>query len=167
MLAVWFSFGPDGPCLIESVGAFRHAAGGRGKVAVIDDAAHPLSAECLRMVEPHYYQRTDFPRGGNLRGWPCVLGMLETMASVCRAANEPGCLKVDCDTLVFELNWLDREAPLCGFMSGRNAYAVGMCYWMTLETIDRVRTSFESRWLQPGWRAPEDQTITGLSLIHI
>ena len=26
---------------------------------------------------------------------------------------------------------------------------------MRAETIDRVRSSFQSRWLQPGWPAPE------------
>ena len=37
MLAVWFSFGPDGPALIESVAAFRETVGSEAQVVVFDD----------------------------------------------------------------------------------------------------------------------------------
>jgi hypothetical protein len=160
MLAIWFTFGPDGPCLIESVAAFRQTAGSDALVAVIDDANHPLSTDCLQLVDPDIYRRSTFPRGGNLRGWPCVFGMLEAMASVCAQAEQPGCLKVDSDTLILGLNWLNKDAPLCGFMTGRHAYAMGMCYWLQAKTVAEIRTSFESRWLQRDWQVAEDQTIT-------
>lgn len=166
MLAIWYTFGPDGPCLIESVAAFRQSAGSLAMVAVVDDATRPLTADCLQSVNPDIYRRTTFPRGGNLRGWPCVLGMLETMSSLCEEAQQPGCLKIDSDTLILGLDWLNTDAPLCGFMAGRNAYAMGMCYWLRAKTVEAIRASFEDRWLQPDWQAPEDQTITSEAIWH-
>ena len=164
MLGVWFSFGPDGPALIESVETFRETMGAEARVAVFDDASESLNDECLDAVSPDLYRCTDFPRGGNLRGWPCVLGILGCMAEACGHFDAPGCLKVDCDTLVLKGKWIEPEAPLCGFLPGKTAQVSGMAYWLSREAVATVKASLEDRWRLEGWTAPEDQTISAEAL---
>ena len=164
MLGVWFSFGPDGPALIESVETFRETMGPDAQVAVFDEAANPLMDECLAVVGPDLCRHTDFPRGSNLRGWPCLFGMLDSMVEACEHFEAPGCLKVDCDTLVLGKEWIDRDAPLCGFLPGKSAHTSGMAYWMTHEAIATVKDSLAKRWRLDGWMAPEDQTISAEAL---
>ena len=164
MLTVWFSFGPDGPALIESVAAFRETVGSEAQVVVFDDASNPLTDECFDAVWPDLYRRTDFPRGGNLRGWSCVFGVLDCLVEACEYFDAPGCLKVDCDTLVLGTDWIEQRAPICGFMQGRSAYLGGMAYWMRRDAIEEVRRSIRDRWRIDSWMAPEDLTISSEAL---
>jgi hypothetical protein len=142
------------------VASFREAAGPDAKIAIFDDERAPLSDDCVRALHPDLRKITAFPRGGHLTGWSCVLGMLDCMRLACDELQEPGCVKIDSDTLVLGLDWLSEEAPLCGFVSGRNAYAVGMAYWIRRGCIEVVEQSLAGRWKSDAWRAPEDQSIS-------
>lgn len=164
MLAVWFSFGPDGPALIESVASFREVVGDEARVVVFDDATAPLSPECLKEVDPDLYRCTDFPRGGNLRGWPCVYGLLDCLIEACDRFGATGCLKVDCDTLMLGTDWIEQDAPLCGFMQGRSAYVGGMAYWMRRDAIEEVLRSMRGRWRIENWMVREDETVSAEAL---
>ncbi len=161
MTAVWFTYGLDGPPLLESVAAFRRAAGPGWRVAIADEDRLPLAPETLAAAAPDIYFRTSFPRGRSLVGWPCVFGMLATMQDL---AGEDGILKVDSDTLVLSLGWLDTTAPACGFMRGLHAYLSGLAYWLSADAIRTIRASLASRLTEAAASVPEDQAITAEAL---
>lgn len=158
-LAAWFTYQLDGPCLIESVGAFRDRFPD-AVVAVADDLASPLTEETLSVIRPDLLTRTDFPRKGNLNGWPAIHGILQTLLSFCREAGADGVVKIDSDTLLVDDRWVDRSAPMCGFLSGRHAYLYGLAYWLRADAIPVIQAGLSSRWLEPGFPAPEDQCIS-------
>lgn len=164
MLAVWFAYGPDSPCLIESVAAFRAAAPGT-PVAIIDQADNPVSPAALDLIKPDHYRLTDFPRGRSLNGWSCVLGMLRTFRELLAETRAGGVLKIDCDTLIFSLGWLDSLAPHCGIIGGRAATAYGMAYYLRDDAVTELLASIENRWLDPAYPAPEDQVISTEALM--
>lgn len=158
-LGVWFTYGPDGPCLVESVAAFRDALP-NAIVAIADDAAYPVTRETLSLVAPDIRHTTDFPRRGNLNGWPAVRGILSTIRRLCRETGAEGAIKIDSDTLVMDGRWLDRTAPMCGFLSGQWAYLFGLAYWLRADAAARIEQGIASRWVGENIRVPEDQTIS-------
>lgn len=158
-LATWFAYGPDSPCLIESVAAFRAASPGT-PVAIIDQASNPVSPAALALIKPDHYRLTDFPRGRSLNGWPCVLGMLRAFRELLAETRAGGIFKIDCDTLLFSLAWLDTLAPHCGIQGGRTASAYGMAYYLRDDAVTGILASLENRWLDPAYAAPEDQVIS-------
>jgi hypothetical protein len=161
MTALWFSFADDGPCLIESVAQFRSIAPG-WRVVIADDAKKPISDATLALVRPDRYMRTTFHRGSSLNGWEAVFGVLDTF----REVASDGVLKVDSDTLVMNLDWLDRSSPMCGFMGGRFAAIYGMAYWMRADAIKTAQESLAGRWRDEGWQAGEDWCISCETLWH-
>lgn len=49
---------------------------------------------------------TYYPRNGNQHGHDCIIGMLKAMKSVVKCPDDEIVVKVDPDTLVFDLKWL-------------------------------------------------------------
>ncbi len=160
MLGIWFSYGPDGPSLIESVGAFRESTGGNCIVSVVDDSKKPISKECLELISPDDYMKTDFPRGSSLNGWGCVKGMLGVFQELTDKHGADGFIKIDCDTLVLGFDWIDRKSAHCGFIKGEHLYAMGMAYWLRSDVIATITESINGRQLLVGASAPEDQCIS-------
>lgn len=158
-LGIWFTYGPDSPCLIESAAAFRSTFPD-AIVAIADDATNPIPPDVLSLIAPDIHHPTTFPRQGNLNGWPAVFGILQTIRHLCQITGADGAIKLDSDTLILADRWLDRAAPMCGFLTGLHAYLYGLAYWLRADAAATIEQSLRSRWLDPKFRAPEDQCIS-------
>lgn len=158
MTGVWFTFGPDGPALIESVAAFRDS-GGRF-VSLFDDASNPLPNEIIEAIRPDLRETTTWPRCGNLRGWPCVLGELDCMEKAAAKSGASEVLKIDSDTLVFDFDWIDRKAPMSGFVAGHGFHLYGMAYHLRLDALREVRASMLGRFRNENRELNEDRAIS-------
>ena len=158
MIGVWFTYGPDGPALLESVASFRDA-GGR-HVAIFDEARNPISPETLALIAPDYHESTTYKRGGNLRGWENVFGQLDCMERACVHFGEDGALKIDSDTLVFDFDWINPQAPMSGFMAGGEAFLFGLAYHLRLDAIRAIRASMLGRYRSDKDPVAEDRTIS-------
>lgn len=158
MIGVWFTFGPDGPALVESVAAFRDAGG--TKVAIFDDDTNPLADSVVSHIAPDLRERTTWPRGGNLRDWPCILGELDCMERAAGQLGGDAVLKIDSDTLVLSLDWIDPSAPMSGFIAGYGAHIFGMAYHLRVEAVRTVRSSMLGRHRDPDGHLNEDRAIS-------
>lgn len=158
MIGVWFTYGPDGPSLIESVASFRYA-GGR-HVAIFDEAKNPIAPETLALIAPDYRESTTYKRGGNLRGWENVFGQLDCMERACVHFCGDGAVKIDSDTLVLDFDWIDPQAPMSGFMAGGEAFLFGLAYHLRLDAIRAIRESMLARYRSPSERIAEDRAIS-------
>ena len=99
---------------------------------------------------------TDFKRGGNLNGTVCVRGILATLAS--QADGDRYVLKVDSDTLVRGLRWLEgRDECAVGLRHTGIRDFYGACYALRVDRLDEYRRAAEAMPHDPG--CPEDVTI--------
>lgn len=158
MIGVWFTYGPDGPALLESIDSFRAAGGSH--VAIFDEVRDPISADTLAAIQPDLRQSTTYKRGGNLRGWENVLGQLDCMERACLHFNGSGALKIDSDTLVLDLDWIHEDAPMSGFMAGGEAFLFGLAYHLRLDAIRTIRASMLGRYRSDKDPVAEDRTIS-------
>lgn len=156
MIALWITYAKDRLPLVESVAQLR-AVAPAAKIHIIDDAADPLPQDTLDIVNPDRYAQTTWSRGGNLRGWDCVLGILDELA---KSSDGSGILKIDSDTLVMSLEWLHKSSPHSGICMGGNTFCSGMAYWLRSDAISEIRASLLGRWRNPAMRVPEDVTIS-------
>lgn len=159
---IWFTFSGDAACLAISVASFR-AAGG-GPVCIFDEAANPLSAEQLSVVEPDFYAQTP-PRGGNLNGWDTCKIMLQATIDVEKAFPDIiGSVKIDSDTNTHSLRWVDTTKKAVGWDLGAGCYGYGMARYvardMSALALDHISTRMRFG------KAPEDQAIWG-TLVHV
>lgn len=140
MIAVIYTWPPDYAAAALSARVLS-SLGVRVHLAI--DRSHPVPA-----VEGATIIRTSFPRNGNLNGKACVIGQLETMASL---ADDDGYhLKVDSDALVMGLRWLDcRDEDLVGVHHPGGQSFYGFCYAVKGGSIpallDAARAMPESR----------------------
>lgn len=158
MIGVWFTFGPDGPALIESVAAFRAAGGSR--VAIFDEQREPVADGVLDLIRPDLRQKTVWNRGRNLRGWQNVFAELAAMEIAAIELGGEGVVKIDSDTLVLELDWIDPKAPMSGFMAGGEAFLFGLAYHLRVDAIRAIRASMEGRHRNPKEQVAEDRAIS-------
>ena len=158
MTACFFTFGPDAQPLVEAVAAFR-AAGGKN-VAIFDDGANPLPDLILAKIRPEMRVPTNFKRLNNLLGWPCIFGELDCMELACDRFETDRVLKIDSDTMVLNLEWVDQQAPLCGFHITGEPYIRGMAYSITRDCIQGVRKALRAGWLTDANKVEEDTVIT-------
>jgi hypothetical protein len=158
MIGVWFTHGPDGPCLVESVASFR-AAGGE-HVAVFDEERSPLTEDTLRAISPDLRETTSYPRGKNLRGWENIFGQLDCFDRAASFFGGDGVVKIDSDTLVFDFDWVDARAPMSGFMAGGEAFLFGLAYHIRTSTVATIRDSFTNRYRSDKDPVAEDRTIS-------
>lgn len=99
---------------------------------------------------------TSFKRGGNLNGTACVRGILETLASV--ADGDRYVLKVDSDTLVRGLGWLEgREECIVGMRHTGIRDFYGACYAVRVDRLDDYRRAAAT--MEDDAACPEDVTI--------
>ena len=164
MIALFFAFGPDAECLYESVTAFRHLYPD-GKVAVSDDPDRPIDDKLLDKINPDYYEQRDWNSGGNLNGWPAVRGILDFQLRMHeRFPGYKGALKMDCDTLLLEKDWIDEDAPICGIDAGNSTFFYGMCRYLREDAVKAVVNFINNKVIWEDQRVPEDATIANCSM---
>lgn len=173
---VWFSFGGDGDCLVESVASARRVYGQDVPVCVFDDDRAPLSPHVVQMVRPTLYERTAWDRGGNLRGPICITGILDCMRRVAEITRADWISKIDCDTILIR-PWVqdDLRWAYQGVSWGTQQLGAGLNYALRRDVPDRILRMIAGR---PGLfkeaSCPEDNTIAlfatvccpGATLIH-
>lgn len=97
----WFAYGPSEGSLRVSVEQAQRSFPTGTTFTVFADAACPLSPQGVEWLEARgvVCRLTDWPRGGNLNGLPCVQGILECLAGVAQSPRDV-IWKLDADTLV-------------------------------------------------------------------
>ncbi|MCU0797560.1 MAG: hypothetical protein MUF31_16695 [Akkermansiaceae bacterium] len=144
LVGVWFAFGADAACLIESVASFRAACPG-APVAIFDEDRLPLPEPVVARIDPALYQRTTWPRLGNLNGWPAVRGILQSCHEAARMTGATGTLKIDSDTLVLSARWIRQDAAVTGWDCGWLRYAAGMARFLRADVPDRLLRGLDRR----------------------
>lgn len=133
----------------------------RAFVAIFDDATHPLTTR----PDCDLYKLTDWPRGGNLVGMPCIIGMLSCYMEAIDAAGSDRIVKIDSDTMLLTIDGLKHaDADAIGYESHETTmYAVGPCYSLARRAVMRVANYIYSRpWAAV--RYPEDYTIFHIAM---
>ena len=124
----------DASLLEGCVKQLRAVMGEQLVIVVADDAAAPMSHEQVPAgVE---YLQTTFPRGGSLRGLPCVRGILSLIKGLCEQLGVEGIVKVDADVLVTGCEWLAGDDDFIGFEGSSVGSALGMLYYMSARAAD-------------------------------
>lgn len=144
---VWFSYGPDGALLLESLRSVKRTldAAGHGHVFyVFDDGFMPLSDDVRDKVENEYhamYVKQFHPRNANLLGPEHLKEQTKAMALAGRFGDVV--LKIDCDTLLLKCDWIERlmadhpyDVMMVGSYKGLKNYPMGNCY--AVKTWDRL-----------------------------
>lgn len=139
-------------------------------IAVLDDRRAPVphsarrDLSSLRGVE---YRLTRWPRGGNLRGYPCMRGLLREYRHSLRASEAPYVLKLDADTLLLD------SGPLVGLMLRGIDYAAhstldgpygGGCILMSAAAVRVLVRAVRRAGSDMPPHAREDLTLGGLAL---
>lgn len=166
MIGIWFTFGPDTECVIESIRAFR-ATFPNSIICISDDANNSLSSATLNYIRPDHYSLREWNTKGNLNGWDAVKGILSLQKRMHSLyPKHEGAIKVDSDTMVFDDTWLDRSAPICGFSAGNQCLFSGMARYLRRDVPGEILRLLETRWLWQEASVPEDITIASYCLWH-
>ncbi len=158
-----FTYGRDAECGLEAVRSLLLFVPGV-RVYVIDDAGEPWGEGARRALREWewkrdvVYRRSEWSRGGNLRGGECIRGMLGEMGQ-CGASDVV--VKVDSDTVVLDGGFLGEMRYFhyyaAGYKEGRHRAAYGNCYAMSGQAVRMVARRLKGRVI--GADAPEDLTI--------
>lgn len=160
MIGMWFTFGLDSECLIQSINSFRALFPG-GVVCISDDKITPLPKHALSDIAPDHHEFRDWDSCGNLNGWTSVFGILDFQARMhLEFPLHEGALKIDSDTLIFGRSWFFESDALAGFDYGSSGQVSGACRWLRCDVpcrlLDFVRSKYTNRSLMVG----EDAAIT-------
>lgn len=158
MTGVWFSYGPDSPALIESIASFRDAGGKH--VAIFDEKRDPIPDAVIELISPDYRESTSYNRGGNLRGWDNLFGQLDAFERAAGIFGSDGVVKIDSDTVICDLDWIDPAAPMSGFMAGAEAYLFGLAYHIRIDAVRAIRDSMQNRYRSSKDKIAEDRGLS-------
>ncbi|WPX40109.1 hypothetical protein QET93_011255 [Akkermansia sp. N21116] len=161
---VWFSFEGDSACLVESVKSVRRVYGSDVPVCIFDDSKAPISADDLTTISPSLYEKTEWDRGGNLRGGIAITGMIDCMRRAAEVTKADWVSKIDCDTILIK-PWLDDDLKWAyqGTSWGSEQLGAGLNYIMRKDVPARILKHIAGR---PGifkGECPEDNTIALLA----
>lgn len=140
---VYFSFYKDKALLLQSLRAIpRLTKDGRDTITtfVFDDASSPIGPEPFAGAEVRY-STTDFPRGGNLNGTTCVLGMAACFRNIFDALSPDWLIKVDSDVFINDLEFLRNLDPTTVGGSGSFSelhFAHGCLYAISAYGLDAI-----------------------------
>lgn len=144
----FFTYSEDAPLLdyaLQAVPRLR-AQGHAVHVYVIDDARSPLA---MPPVGCRYW-RSEWARGGNLNGAECICGMVDEYNAIFNMGLYEWILKVDCDTFVNSLDWLDgissQETAFAGTIHV-NDHCSGACYAVSRNGAEWL----QERLQEPSW----------------
>lgn len=150
------TFGGDAACLGANLEALRtlRSKGHTINILIADDAENPL----------HYppqtdYVQTTFQRQGNLNGRECVAGQIKLMKGLVEEYDPDYVIKLDCDTVINSLEWIDADAAMTGWKLHANMdYCFGMCYAIHPAALDEMSewTQDENKMTLLAHNVPED-----------
>lgn len=145
----FFSYSKDEPLLnlaMQAVPLLR-SKGDIVDVYCIDDEASPLD---MPPTGTRYW-RTRFPRGGNLNGLPCIMGMVDEFEAIMSGGKYDWLIKTDCDTYINSLDWLrglkPRETAFAGTIHV-NDHCSGACYAVSREGVEVLHERLQ----YPSWQ---------------
>lgn len=165
MIGLWFTYGPDSECLIESIKSFRRVFPA-APVCICDDGKEPLSEQTIRHIAPSHYEQRTWDSKGNLNGWEAILGILDFQLAMSRQYPETvGALKIDCDTLLLSGEWIDQSAPICGLNTGNHRLFIGVARYLRHDAAKAIKHEIKNRWIWPESCPPEDITIGSYALL--
>lgn len=154
-----FTYATDAACLDLCIRQVRRVDP-HAFIAIFDDENHPLPTR----PDCEHYRRTTWPRGGNLVGIPCIIGMLSAYIEAMDASGTDRIVKLDADTILLTLDGLNAPAGATGYESHETPlYAVGPCYSLHRKTVRLIADHIYSRPWQHA-RYPEDYTIFHLAM---
>lgn len=162
----FFSYNNDAPLLRLALQAvpFLQQKGDGVTAYVLDDASAPLDMPPSGVR----YWRTGFPRGGNLNGLPCIMGMVDEYAAILNMGKYDWLVKVDCDTFINSLDWLRGLSPRETAFAGTihvNDHCSGACYAVSRAGVDVLQERLQC----PSWQGKaarghcEDKVIYHMS----
>ena len=166
MIGLWFSFGGDAGCLLESAAQWRSTFPD-SPVAVCDDSHHPVSLDTLAALSPDHYERSEVGRNRNIRGADIILTILDFQERMhLRYPDHQGAVKVDCDTLICHSDWIDENRPLCGFEFPGAPFPVGCARYIRRDAASLIYDKLLSRVWARAVKAAEDAVI-GVSALSL
>lgn len=159
-----FAYGGDSRALGQCLRGLEltRAAWPGLRVLVFDDGFSPLPY----VPACDYYERTYFPRQGNLNGVPAVQGELICERQAARMFGAVAVVKLDCDTIVRDWGWMMDQFrlgwPLVGQVGCKLTddmdWASGMCNAMRADILHDVLKISGTAGMRSG--IPEDIGVT-------
>lgn len=159
MIGMWFSFNQDASCLCESVKVFRNTFTD-AVITICDDNNNPIDKEVIDLINPDHYCTREWDSLGNLNGWNAVYGILNHQVSMHKLfPGHKGAIKVDCDALIFNNDWIDEDRPICGLDLGTSRFIAGLARYVRADSIPEVIEFLDNKFKWNTSRVPEDQVI--------
>lgn len=162
---LWFAYGPDAACLIQSVRAALHHAPDSPRV-IAQDVAKPLPLDVQDQLRALGCQvETDFcDRQGNLNGLAHFAHQLEWMEAASHsmpADAQRWVVKIDCDTLINAplATWIGEAGPIHDAVCAVQPtwWFQGPCYAVRAESLPPLRRHLAAHPQALGECAPKYQ----------
>lgn len=167
IVAHLFSYRGDADLVMENLLCTKQAIP-EAKLVVIDDANAPCNEEIRRRAEEIgvEWRVSTWPRGGNLRGKACILGILSEMMASSQGEDDV-LLKIDADTCLLNASSLREFARGNQIMWGSgypDERIYGCAYALKSHAVRKVIEYIEPLELEND--APED-IIIGFSVVNL
>lgn len=103
---------------------------------------------------------TDFNRKGNLIGLDALKGIIAAYSYL-----NTDILKVDTDTVLLSTDWIVRDAAMHGFTPSKTFTIHGSCYYLSKDTINKVKGFIQNFYCDYSNDRCEDQVICQIASI--
>lgn len=173
-LFVWPTYRIDQEHLIESLKSVQYAMRGhedKATYVALQDAFCPLDEQALRtLAEMGVKVRTsDYNRGGNNLGPEALEGQTRCWVELEKEFDFDYLVKVDCDTLVYDLHWLwaieaDESKTLVGTFRVQPYYVFGSIYGIKREMLAPLAADART---YKAWRGSFEDYETGVRLYRL
>lgn len=163
-----FVYKGDSDIIEETVLGIRQALP-HAHIVIIDDANAPCSEKIEHKIKKIgvEWRRTTWPRGGNLRGKPCIEGILEEM-NKSATGDDDLLVKIDADTCLMNpgeiLDFAQNKNGILCSSGAMNVQIYGCFYCIRAHAVKSVLNVI--RKLPVSRTAPEDLTI-GRCIFHL
>lgn len=166
---VWFSYAADAQLLVESVKSVKRSVANLHRMSVYDDGFNAIPRSTRTWLEENgvHYEKTFYPREGNLLGPENLKGQVRAMLKAGEGADF--LVKIDCDTLLLQSDWieamaLEPQALMAGSYKGLHNYPMGHCYAVRCSALPALVKDVET---YPGWAACFEDYEIGTRLHRI
>jgi len=76
-----------------------------------------------------------------------------------------GAIKIDCDTIVLNSDWINEDAPICGIDLGTTTFFAGMARYLRSDVPYKILELIDKKFLWHGNKVPEDQAIGNCAML--